>query len=78
MKIGISFDGFIPFPDSLAIAREAEAMGASSLWMAEHLGYRDPLGSCMAFAMATSRCSMARKMWWSPDLGDPGNHCDRR
>lgn len=58
MKIGISFDGFIPFPDSLAIAREAEAMGASSLWMAEHLGYRDPLGSCMAFAMATSRCTV--------------------
>lgn len=58
MRIGISFDGFIPFPDSLAIAREAEAMGASSLWMAEHLGYRDPLGSCMAFAMATSRCTV--------------------
>lgn len=58
MKIGISFDGFIPFPDSLAIAKEAEAMGASSLWMAEHLGYRDPLTSCMAFALATRRCTV--------------------
>lgn len=54
-KIGISFDGFVSLPESLAIAKEAEAAGASSLWMAEHLGYRDSLGSCMAFAMATTK-----------------------
>lgn len=53
VRIGVSFDGFIPFGDSLAIAKEAETAGASSLWMAEHLGYRDSLGSCMAFALAT-------------------------
>jgi 5,10-methylenetetrahydromethanopterin reductase len=53
--IGISFDGFASLSESLLIAREAEAAGASSLWMAEHLGYRDSLGSCMAFALNTSR-----------------------
>ncbi len=53
--IGISFDGFATLADSLVIAREAEAAGASSLWMAEHLGYRDSLGSCMAFALNTER-----------------------
>ncbi|MGE3708986.1 MAG: LLM class flavin-dependent oxidoreductase [Hyphomicrobiaceae bacterium] len=47
----MSFDGFITFPESLAVAREAVAAGASSLWMAEHLGYREPMTSCMAFAM---------------------------
>ncbi len=55
IPIGVSFDGFCSFADSLTIAREAEDAGAASLWMAEHLGYRDSLGSCMAFAMATKR-----------------------
>lgn len=58
VRIGVSFDGFIPFGDSLVIAREAEAAGASSLWMAEHLGYRDSLGSCMAFALATKTAAV--------------------
>ncbi len=58
IPIGVSFDGFSSFADSLKMAREAEDAGASSLWMAEHLGYRDALGSCMAFAMATQRVSV--------------------
>ena len=53
LKIGVSFDGFASFGESLDTAREAEAAGARSFWMAEHLGYRDPLTSCMAFALAT-------------------------
>jgi 5,10-methylenetetrahydromethanopterin reductase len=51
VKIGVSFDGFITLPESIAVAREAVAAGASSLWMAEHLGYREPMTSCMAFAL---------------------------
>jgi len=58
IRIGISFDGFSTFKDSLDTAREAEAAGASSFWMAEHLGYRDPLTSCMAFALATERATV--------------------
>lgn len=50
--IGISFDGFQPLPESLAVARDAVAAGAKSLWMAEHLGYREPMTSCMAFALS--------------------------
>lgn len=56
--IGISFDGFVSLPESLAIAKEAEAAGATSLWMAEHLGYRDSLGSCMAFALTTTKAKV--------------------
>jgi len=51
-KIGVSFDGFLPFRESLDIARAAVSAGASSLWMAEHLGYRESMTSCMAFALS--------------------------
>lgn len=33
-------------------AREAVEAGASSLWMADHLGYREPMLTCLAFALA--------------------------
>jgi len=55
VEIGISFDGFAPFGASLETAVEAERLGAASIWMAEHLGYRDPIAMCMAFAMRTVR-----------------------
>jgi 5,10-methylenetetrahydromethanopterin reductase len=53
MKIGISFDGFSPFGDALSFAREATDAGAASLWFADHLGFREPVLSCLAFALAT-------------------------
>lgn len=52
MMIGVSFDGFSPFRDALTFAREATAAGARGLWMADHLGFREPTLSCLAFAMA--------------------------
>ena len=55
MQIGVSFDGFSPFQDALAFAREAVDAGAASLWMADHLGYREPMLSCLAFALTTPR-----------------------
>lgn len=51
-RFGISFDGFQPVGEMLATAREAMAAGVGSIWMAEHLGYREPMTSCMAFAAA--------------------------
>jgi 5,10-methylenetetrahydromethanopterin reductase len=52
-KLGVSFDGFGPFDEALAFAKEAADAGASSLWMADHLGYRESIVSCLAFAMTT-------------------------
>src|SRR3712207_7680616 len=52
MNLGVSFDGFTPYHDALAFAREAAAAGAGSLWMADHLGYREPIVSCLGFATA--------------------------
>ena len=51
VTIGVSFDGFSTLPESIEVARAAVAAGAKSLWMAEHLGYREPMTSCMAFAV---------------------------
>src|SRR5690606_487092 len=45
------FDGFYPLRESMQIAGQAVESGASSLWMAEHLGYRESMTSCMAFAL---------------------------
>lgn len=67
---GVSFDGFASFGDALALARRAEAAGAGSLWMAEHLGYRQSLVSCTAFALGTERASVVptaiSPYLWSP------------
>src|SRR5438270_783902 len=51
VRIGVSFDGFAPTREAIALAERAVAAGAKSLWMAEHLGYREAITSCMAFAM---------------------------
>lgn len=53
LRLGISFDGFIPYPAALDLARRAVAAGASSLWTAEHLGYREAMVSSMGFLAAT-------------------------
>jgi hypothetical protein len=38
LDVGISFDGFSTSGESLDTAREAEAAGASSFWMADTAG----------------------------------------
>ena len=67
---GVSFDGFAPFADTLGLARRAEEAGARSLWMAEHLGYRQSLVSCTAFALETARATVVptaiSPYLWSP------------
>ncbi len=54
MKVGISFDGFSPFGDALSFAKEAAGAGASSIWMADHLGFREPIVSCLGFLLNTA------------------------
>jgi 5,10-methylenetetrahydromethanopterin reductase len=51
VRVGVSFDGFVPTVEAVALAQRAVAAGASSLWMAEHLGYREAIATCMAFAI---------------------------
>ena len=53
LRLGMRFDGFDPAPETIEIARQAVDAGASAIWMAEHLGYREAAVSCMAFALRT-------------------------
>jgi 5,10-methylenetetrahydromethanopterin reductase len=53
VRIGVSFDGFVPTREAIALAERAVAAGAKSLWVAEHLGYREAIATCMAFALRT-------------------------
>jgi 5,10-methylenetetrahydromethanopterin reductase len=53
VRIGVSFDGFSPYQHAITFAQEAVAAGASSLWMADHLGYREAILSCLGLALAT-------------------------
>ena len=54
IRFGVSFDGFAPVRDAVALACEAEAAGASSFWIADHVGYRDTLVTATAIAGATT------------------------
>src|SRR5436309_9384192 len=58
VRMGVSFDGFIATPEAIALAERAVAAGARSLWVAEHLGYREAIATCMAFAMKTQRATL--------------------
>jgi 5,10-methylenetetrahydromethanopterin reductase len=51
VRIGVAFDGFVTTTDAIALARHAVKAGAQSLWMAEHLGYREAITTCAAFAL---------------------------
>jgi 5,10-methylenetetrahydromethanopterin reductase len=58
MGIGIRFDGFDTIGETIEICRQAEQAGVTGLWMTEHIGYREALVSCMAFAGATERATV--------------------
>ena len=59
MALGIAFDGMQPMADMLDLARRAEGRGVHSLWMAEHMGYRDAVAGSMALLAATRSCTVA-------------------
>jgi 5,10-methylenetetrahydromethanopterin reductase len=50
-RFGVSFDGFGETAGALATAHEVVAAGAVSLWMAEHMGYREAMVTSMGFRM---------------------------
>lgn len=55
IRLGVRFDGFETVNEAMEIAERAVKAGAHSVWMAEHLGYREAAVSCMAFALRTER-----------------------
>lgn len=55
MRLGILFDGFDDAREMMRLAREAEAAGAESVWIAEHMGWREAVAAAAAIAAVTER-----------------------
>ncbi len=53
VEIGVVFDGFDDAREMVRLAAGAEAAGAASVWVAEHMGYREAVTACAAIAGAT-------------------------
>lgn len=49
IQFGVSFDGFESTALTLETAHDVMAAGARSLWMAEHMGYREAMVTSMGF-----------------------------
>ncbi len=57
-RIGLAFDGFISTAETLELARKAVDAGVRSLWMAEHMGYREAAVTSMGFLMTTKEAQV--------------------
>ncbi len=58
MPVGVFFDGFCSTTEMLEVCREAELAGASSLWFAQHMGYREAMVWATAAASVTKRATL--------------------
>src|SRR5271170_1269327 len=58
MRVGVFFDGFSSTAEMLDVCRESELAGASSLWFAQHMGYRDAIVWATAAASVTHRAML--------------------
>lgn len=54
-RLGIMFDGFDHASDMVETVRRAEDVGADSVWVAEHMGFREAVACSAAFAATTTR-----------------------
>lgn len=59
MKVGLCFDGFYSIREMTQLARLAEAFGMHSLWMSDHLCFRDSVASAAALLASTQRVIVA-------------------
>jgi 5,10-methylenetetrahydromethanopterin reductase len=65
MPVGVFFDGFSSTTEMLEVCLESELAGASSLWFAQHMGYRD------AFVWATAAASLTQRVTLVPTAISP-------
>jgi 5,10-methylenetetrahydromethanopterin reductase len=65
MPVGVFFDGFSSTAEMLDVCREAESAGATSLWFAQHMGYRE------AMIWATAAASVTRSATLVPTAISP-------
>jgi 5,10-methylenetetrahydromethanopterin reductase len=53
MRLGLCFDGFYSIQEMVELAKLADGVGMESIWMSDHLCFRDCLTSSMAFLATT-------------------------
>ncbi|MBI4528337.1 MAG: LLM class flavin-dependent oxidoreductase [Deltaproteobacteria bacterium] len=58
MKVGLCFDGFYSMQEMVELARLADDVGMDSIWMSDHICFRDCLASSMAFLATTRRITV--------------------
>ena len=59
MRVGLCFDGFYSIQEMIELARLADEAGMDSLWMSDHLCFRDSLTTSMALLASTTRIQVA-------------------
>jgi 5,10-methylenetetrahydromethanopterin reductase len=59
MRLGLCFDGFYSVQEMIELARLADEASMESLWMSDHLCFRDSLTTSMALLASTQRIKAA-------------------
>ena len=59
MRVGLCFDGFYSIQEMIELARLADEIGMESIWMSDHLCFRDSLTTSMALLGATKQIKVA-------------------
>lgn len=59
MRIGLCFDGFYSIQEMIELARLADDASMESLWMSDHLCFRDSLVTSMALLASTKNIKVA-------------------
>lgn len=59
MRVGLCFDGFYSIQEMIELAQLADETGMESIWMSDHLCFRDSLSTSMGLLAATKRIKVA-------------------
>jgi 5,10-methylenetetrahydromethanopterin reductase len=59
MRVGLCFDGFYSIQEMIELARLADDTGMESIWMSDHLCFRDSLTTSTALLASTQRIKVA-------------------
>jgi 5,10-methylenetetrahydromethanopterin reductase len=59
MRVGLCFDGFYSIQEMIELAKLADDTGMHSVWMSDHLCFRDSLTTSMALLAATKNIKVA-------------------
>jgi 5,10-methylenetetrahydromethanopterin reductase len=59
MRVGLCFDGFYSIQEMIELAQLADEIGMDSIWMSDHLCFRDSLTTAMALLASTQKIKVA-------------------